>query len=34
MGIIYGTKALFRWSSAYPNARLLVVGIAMMAPVP
>jgi hypothetical protein len=34
MGIIYGTLALFRWSSAYPNARLIVVGIVMAAPLP
>jgi len=30
-GIIYGTQALFRWSSAYPNGRLIVVGSVMFA---
>src|SRR6266481_916806 len=33
-GIIYGTRALFEWSSAYPNGRLIVVGLLMFAGLP
>lgn len=33
-GLIYGMRALFHWSSRYPNARLVILGSLMFAVVP